>query len=170
MLKTTPKPNMYLKGPTDYVTPEDPNTSKLIVSHCDCAKQHNLRQCNLLNLQQGQQAPSNIQHTKTQATVYVPAKSKRISAFKCEAYVKTHWQWCTRPRESVYRTDRIDWYTNSLELPEIIDPLDCKKLIRYLNGTNSPELKNYDYPTVLPFFDDVTFQRKIEQHQTPFTV
>ena len=28
----------------------------------------------------------------------------------------------------------------------------------------------YDYPQVLTFFDDVSFQRKIEQHQTPFTV
>ena len=64
----------------------------------------------------------------------------------------------------------MDWYTNSLELPKIIDPIECKNLIRYLNGTNSPELNNYNYFQVLTFFDDVSFQRKIEQHPTPFKV
>ena len=46
-----------------------------------------------------------IQHTRTQATVYVTAKAKRLTAFKCEAYVKTRRQYCTRPKESIYRTD-----------------------------------------------------------------
>ena len=64
----------------------------------------------------------------------------------------------------------MDWYTNSLELPKLIDPIECKNLIRYLNGTNSPELNSYDYLTVLTFFDDIFSQRRIEQCQTPFTV
>ena len=49
----------------------------------------NLRQFSLLNVELCKQAPSDIQHTKTQATVYVRAKTKRIKAFKCEAYIKT---------------------------------------------------------------------------------
>ena len=59
-----------------------------MVSHYDCAKQNNLRQFSLLNVQPCTQAPSDIQHTKTQATVYVRAKAKRIKASKCEAYIK----------------------------------------------------------------------------------
>ena len=75
-----------------------------------------------------------------------------------------------RPKDSIYRTDRMDWYNNSLELSKFIDPIEFKNLIRYLNGTNSPELNSYDYPTVLTFFDDLSFQRIIEQYQKPFTV
>ena len=63
----------------------------------------------------------------------------------------------------------MDWYTNSLELPEIIDPIECKNLIRYLNGTNSPELSSYDYPSVLIFFENVSFQSILEQYQAAFT-
>ena len=59
-----------------------------MVSHYDCAKQNNLRQFSLLNVEPCKQAPSDRQHKKTQATVYVRAKAKRIKAFKCEAYIK----------------------------------------------------------------------------------
>ena len=48
-----------------------------MVSHYDCAKQNNLRQFSLLNVEPCKQAPSEIQHTKNQATVYVRAKAKR---------------------------------------------------------------------------------------------
>ena len=57
-----------------------------MVSHYDCAKQNNLRQFSLLNVEPCIQAPSEIQHTETQATVYVRAKAKKAS--KCEAYKK----------------------------------------------------------------------------------
>ena len=49
-----------------------------MVSHYDCAKQNNLRKFSLLNVEPCKQAPSDIQHTKTQATVFVRAKSKSI--------------------------------------------------------------------------------------------
>ena len=52
------------------------------------AKQNNLSQFSLLNVELCKQAPSDIQHTKFQATVYVRAKTKRIEAFRCEAYIK----------------------------------------------------------------------------------
>ena len=60
-----------------------------MVSHYDRAKQNNLREFSLLNVEPCKQAPSDIQHTKTQATVYVRVKAKRNKAFKCEAYMKT---------------------------------------------------------------------------------
>ena len=39
---------------------DDPNNTNLMVSHYDCAKQHNLRQFILLNLKQCIEAPSDI--------------------------------------------------------------------------------------------------------------
>ena len=59
-----------------------------MVSHYDCAKQHNLRQYNLLNVKQCTEAPSEIKHASVKARVYVRAKAKRIKAFKCVAYAK----------------------------------------------------------------------------------
>ena len=57
-----------------------------MVFHYDCEQQHNLRQINLLKPRT--EAPSNIQHAKVRARVYVRAKTKRVKAFKCEAYAK----------------------------------------------------------------------------------
>ena len=111
-------------NPKDHVPPEDPNILNLIVSHYDCEKQHNLRQFSLLMYNNVNKLLQiyNIQNT---SNVYVRAKAKRIAAFKCEAYVKTHKQWCSR-QSTKHRTDRMDWYTNSLELQKIIDPIECK--------------------------------------------
>ena len=76
-------------NPGNHISPQDPNILNLMVSHYDCATQNNLRQFSLLNVEPCKQAPSDIQHTKTQATVYARAKAKRVKAFKCEAYLKT---------------------------------------------------------------------------------
>ena len=72
----------------NYLPSDDPNITNHMVSHYDCAKQHNLRQFNLLNVKQCTVAPSNIQHASVKARVYVRAKAKRIKAFKCVAYAK----------------------------------------------------------------------------------
>ena len=77
--------------PTDtenYLPSDDPNITNLMVSHSDCAKQHNLRQFNLLNVKQCTEAPSDIKHASVKARVYVRAKTKRIKPFKCVAYAK----------------------------------------------------------------------------------
>ena len=79
-----------------------------MVSHYDCAKQNNLRQFSLLNVELCKQAPSDIQHTKTQATVYVRAKAKRIKAFKCEAHIKTEKVWCS---QTLHPVDDMIVYT-----------------------------------------------------------
>ena len=57
-----------------------------MLSHFDCAKQHNLRQFNLLNVKQCTVAPSNIQHASAKARVNV--RAKRIKAYKCVTYAK----------------------------------------------------------------------------------
>ena len=132
-----------------------------MVSHYDCAKQNNLRQFSLLNVEPCKQAPSDIQHTKTQATVYVRAKAKRIKAFKCEAYIKTEKVWCSQTFTSSRRYDRLQWGQNTLELPKILDPIEFKNMIRYLNATDSEECytkyilqmpirpRTFNYPTKL---------------------
>ena len=53
----------------NYLPPDDPNTTNLIVSHYDCEKQHKLRQFNLLNVKPCTEVASNIQHAKVQARV-----------------------------------------------------------------------------------------------------
>ena len=82
-------PKVDTTNSENHISDQDPKILNLMVSHYDCAKQNNLRQFSLLNVEPCKQAPSDIQHTKTQATVYVRAKAKRIKAFKCEAYIKT---------------------------------------------------------------------------------
>ena len=72
----------------NYLPSDDPNITNLMVSHYDCAKQHNLRQFNLLNVKQCTEAPSDIKHASVKARVYVRAKTKRVKAFKCVAYAK----------------------------------------------------------------------------------
>ena len=78
-------PKADTTNPENHISPQDPNILNLKESHYDCAKQNNLRQFSLLNVEPCKQVPSDIQHTKTQATVYV--KAKRIKACKCEAYI-----------------------------------------------------------------------------------
>ena len=74
-------PKVDTTNSENHISNQDPNILNLMVSHYDCAKQNNLRQFSLLNVEPCKQAPSDIQHTKTQATVYVRAKAKRIKAF-----------------------------------------------------------------------------------------
>ena len=138
-----------------------------MVSHYDCcAKQNNLRQFSLLNVEPCKQAPSDIQHTKSQATVYVRAKAKRIKAFNCEAYIKTEKVWCSQTFTSSRRYDHLHWGRNTLELPKILDPVECKNLKRCLNAaTYSNELNNYNIQSSFSFCDDRDYQNKIEQVQ-----
>ena len=70
----------------NYLPSEDTKITNFMASHYDCEKQHNLRQFNLLDVNQCTEASSNIHHTNVNARVYVRAKAKRVKAFKCEAH------------------------------------------------------------------------------------
>ena len=70
---SVPKVDTTISG--NHISEQDPNVLNLMVSHYDCAKQNNLRQFSLLNVEPCKQAPSEIQHTKAQATVSVRAKA-----------------------------------------------------------------------------------------------
>ena len=111
----------------------------------------------------------NTQKPKQQS-VYVRAKAKRIKAFKCEAYIKTEKVWCSQTFSSSRRYDRLQWEQNTLELPKTHDLNGCQNMIRYLNATDSKELKKYNIQSSFSFFDDSDYQNKIEQVQQPFRV
>ena len=88
IVNSTSVPKVDTTNSENHISEQDPNILNHMVSHYDCAKQNILRQFSLLNVYPCKQAPSDIQHTKTQATVYVRAKAKRFKAFKCKAYKK----------------------------------------------------------------------------------
>ena len=141
---STSVPKVDTTKSENHISEQDPNILNLMVSHYDCAKQNNLRQFSLLNVETCKQAPSDIQHTKTQAKVYVRAKAKRIIAFKCGTYIKTGKVWCSQTFSSSRRYDLLQWEQNTIELPKILDPIECKNMIRYLNATDSKDLNNYN--------------------------
>ena len=97
-------------------------------------------------------------------------KQKKIKAFKCEAYIKTEKVWCSQTFSSSRRYDRLLWGQNTLELPKMLDPIECKNMIRYLHATDNNELNNYNIQSSFSFFDDSGYQSKIEQFQQPFRV
>ena len=129
----------------NYLPSDDPNITNLMVSHYDCAKQHNLRQFNLLNVTQCTEAPSDIKHASVKARVYVRAKAKRIKAFKCVAYAKKERKVCFQGSVKYRRVDRTVWNHNTLPLPVTLDPSECKNIIRHLNGTKDKILNNLYY-------------------------
>ena len=102
---------------------DDPNNTNLMVSQYDCAKQHNSRQFNLLNVKQYTEAPSDIKHASVKARVYLRARAKRIKAFKCVAYAKKERKICFQGSVNYRRVDRTVWNLNTLPLPVTLDPL-----------------------------------------------
>ena len=113
-----------------------------MVSHYDCAKQHNLRHFTSLNVKQCTEAPPDIKHSSAKAQVFVRAKGKRINAFKCVASSKKERKICLQGSVKYRRVDRTVRNHNTLPLPVTLDPSECKKNIRHLNGTNNKILNN----------------------------
>ena len=154
----------------NYLPSDDPNITNLMVSHYDCAKQHNLRQFNLPNVKQCTEAPSDIKHASVKARVFVRAKTKRIKVFKCVAYAKKERKICFQGSVNYRRVDRTVWNHKTLPLPVTLDSLECKNIIRHSNGTNDKILNNLCYNKTSILLEDHYFQERLEQYQTPFTV
>ena len=121
-------------------------------------------------MKQCTEAPSNIRHASVKARVYVRAKAKRIKAYKCAAYAKKEGKNCFQGSVKYRRVDRTVWTHNTMPLPVILDPSECKNIIRYLNGTNNKRLNNLYYKKVLTLLEDHYFQEQLEQNPTRFTV
>ena len=154
----------------NYIPSDDPVITNPMVAHYDCEKQHNLRQFNLLNVKQCTEAPCNIQHANFKARVNVRAKAKRINIYKCIAYAKKEGKICSQGSVKFFRVDRSVWNHNSMPFPFTLDPPECKNNIRHLNGTNNKILNNLHYKKTFTVLEDLYFQEKFEQYQTPFTV
>ena len=121
-------------------------------------------------MKQRTEAHSDIKHTSVKARVYARANAKCNKAFKCVAYVKKERKICFQDSVKYRRVDRTVWNHNTLPLPVTIDPLECKNIIRHLNGTNDKILNNLQYNKTFILLEDKFFQERLEQHQTPFTV
>ena len=154
----------------NYLASDDPNITNLMVSHYDRQKQHNLRQFNLLNVNQCTEAPSDNKHASVKARVSVRAKAKRIKAFKCFAYAEKERTICFQGSTENRRVDRTVWNHNTLPLPITLDPLESKNTVRHLNGTNNKILNNLQYNKNFTLLEDHYFQERLEQYHTPFTV
>ena len=96
-------------------------------------------------MKQCTKSPSNIQHASIKARVYVRAKAKGIK----------------------YRgVDRTVWNHNTMPLHVTLDPLECKNIIRHLNGTYIKIIKNLHYNKTVTLLEDHYFQERLEQFQT----
>ena len=102
-------------------------------------------------MKQCTEAPSDIKHASVEARVYVRAKAKRIKAFKCVAYAKKERKNCFQGSVKYRRVDRTVWNHNTLPLPVTLDPLECKNIIRHLNGTSDKILNNLQYNKIFTF-------------------
>ena len=60
----------------NHISDQDPKILNLMVSHYDCAKQNNLRQFSLLNVEPCKQAPSDIQPQKPKQQFMLEQKPK----------------------------------------------------------------------------------------------
>ena len=68
------------------------------------------------------------------------------------------------------RVDRTVWNHNTMPLLVTLDPLECKNIIRHLNGTNKKISNNLHYNKTFTLLEDHYFHERLEQFQTPFTV
>ena len=50
-----------------------------------------------------------------------------------------------------------------------LDPLECKNIIRHLNGTNNKTLNTLHYNKTFTLLEDHYFQERLELYQAPFT-
>ena len=57
-----------------------------------------------------------------------------------------------------------------MPFPVTLDPLECKNIIRHLNGTYNEILNNLHNNKTFTLLEDHYFQERLEQFQTPFTV
>ena len=57
-----------------------------------------------------------------------------------------------------------------MPLPVTLDPLECKNIIRQVNGTNTKIINSLHNKKTFTLLEDHYFQERLEQYQTPFTV
>ena len=130
-----------------------------------------MRQFSLTRVPKCTKAPSEIENTRTFASVFNRAKKKKIKDFHFSATIPKIGASCAQGALDIYyRLDRMCWYTNLMALAQELDPNDCKNVIRNLNVMDSAELNKYSCNGSFTYFDRLSFQVQIEKKQTPFSV
>ena len=104
------------------------------------------------------EAPSNIKHANVKRRIYVRAKAKHIKAFKCVVFAKMERHISFQGSVEYRGDDRTVWNRNTMPLPVTLHPLECKNVIRHLNGTNNKILKNFFYVKAFTLLEDHYFQ------------
>ena len=64
-------------------------------------------------------------------------KTKRNKAYKCVVYAKRERKVCFQGSVKYRRVDLAVWNQNTMPLPVTLDPLECKNIIKHLDGTNT---------------------------------
>ena len=121
-------------------------------------------------MKQCTEAASNIKHASVKARIYLRAKAKRNKVFKCVAYAKEERKICFEGAVQNRRVDRTVCNHNIMPLPVTHDHLECKNIIRHLDGTNNNLLNNLQFNKTFMLLEDYYFQERLEHYQTPFTV
>ena len=100
----------------NFLPSDDPIITNLMVSHYDCAKQHNLRQFNLLNVKQCTEAPSDIHH----ASHHTYRRDSRSYCSPYRSSYRSPHRHNSRPRyrsRSYSRDNNLTKNTNSFRPP-----------------------------------------------------
>ena len=122
------------------IQPDDLRLTQLQATNFDCSKQYSLRKFSSTRLQNCNEAPSAIEYTRTFASVFIGAKVKIKTAFRCSATIQKTPVFCALGAyDKKSRHDRMDWHNNTMPLPKQVDPNDCKYSIQNLKDTDSAE-------------------------------
>ena len=95
---------------------------------------------------------------------------QRLNASKLLNVLLMQRKICFQGSVKYRRVDRTVWNHNTLPLLVTLDPLECKNIIRHLNGRNDKILNNLHYNKTFTLLEDHYFQEQLEQYQIPFTV
>ena len=153
------------------IQPDDPTITQLLATHYDCSKQYNLRQFSLTRVQKCTQTDSEIEYTRTYALVVNRPKAKKLKIFRRSATIQKTRVFCAQgAQDNYYRHYRMDWHTNSMQLPKERDYNECDNFIRNLISTDSAELNQKFLNRNVTCFHRMRFQIQIEKKRTPFTV
>ena len=124
-----------------------------------------MRQFSLTPVRKCTQTPSEIEYTRTIASVVIRAKAKTNKAFRCSATFKRIESFVLQEHiiNGIYKTV---WFGISSLCHQQNNwiLMDVKNIIQHLNGTDSAELNQYSYNGFFTHFDRLTFKFKLKKN------
>ena len=150
---------------------DDPRITRLVHTQKVCSKHYNLRQVSSTRVQKCTQATSENDFSRTFAFVSIRANVKGIETLRCSATVQKTLVFCAQGTlDKHYRLGPMDWHTNSMPLAKELNPNECKKFIRTLDGMDIAEMIQYSQKRSFTYFENLRFPAQIRKKETPFTV